>query len=513
MADTIRVTVLELQEVDCPLVLDMDDFDVDHGEWPPCWLPPSEFPYTDEQKVTLTDQHYRNAYMLRSTSAWDLMESLYGTAALNLGTPISFDPERGKMLCAKFPKYRDVDVHKMVQDFLNLDLSHEPTTNDRDRALIIDFVQWYSPFVPFDSFAGGHLMTVDDMMDRWAQPDMERQYVITKVKGDEWKSQSVFAPYRNLVEDETKSRIFHGRFLMFFEAFALWHEAARIVHRQLESGAADKLATDLLGAMRKACTEVDQKKTRGGKVSQITLAEKAKNGADGAAALVRHFDEQLRMLNREYVGQKVRDVLKEYRNIDRKITDAERKAKGEYNPVQPRRPSYGADLDDKDVLNVLKKVDAAFDMGLNIPGLSKRKIQQVRNAIREKADTDVRLSGVEQEADARLTDRDEWEHEVKRLTEIREEVGYTLQVMRERYPQECVILELRFIEEVPYGFSEHMSEQLKKRSVYLGETAYKDAHAKAIERFSDLCNLAALDTKEKARGAAGMTRTASKTRT
>lgn len=497
LPDTIVVRTLRLHEVDCPLTLEEDNYTVGVGEWPPCWLPESEgLRYSDEQKVTLADQHFRDSFKMRAVGADELMQSIYGLAgALNFGTPISFDPPRHKMLCARTLKCRDVPREELIRNFLKLDLKHGRLTTEEDRSIITGFVREYGPFIPFDAFMSKHIMDIGDMIDQWASMDMQPQLVMITSEGKERANEPVFAPYRRIEADHMmEPRHFHGKFLMFFEAFAIWHEVAAKIDASIRDGHADHAATDALRHMRAACMQAGQTEMAGGKVVRLERTQVAMPGTEGAAALVESLEERIKLLDEKYRYSKAEAVLAECKDIDRKIERAEKWSKGELERTPPTRKKravkpFAFSGEEEELVRRTMEMLANKTSG-KTDDLTRRDLQKVRETLGGMIRDDIRLTETEREAEDALIRRQSAEREATRLKTIRAAVEEALtiialedpmQELRTKYELRAEVLFRHFIEQQD---SWHIENDL-----HLTEKQHRSRREAAMRRFMDICPL------------------------
>ncbi|WP_067714069.1 hypothetical protein [Ferroacidibacillus organovorans] len=160
----------------------------------------------------------------------------------HIGYPISFDPIREVLLTGYPLTVKPKSSQEVVKAFLNLNLTYGNTASNSDRATILTFVADYGFFIPFVPLSGMNgdriyaphisIMQVREYHDSlWmafppafdpisSKATSNFDLLLHSLSGQIAKP----TPYRD-PNTLTRSR-FQTRWLYYFEAFRVWHEAA-----------------------------------------------------------------------------------------------------------------------------------------------------------------------------------------------------------------------------------------------------------------------------------------------
>ncbi|MHB1682835.1 MAG: hypothetical protein ACYCYO_08425 [Bacilli bacterium] len=441
--------------------------------------------------------------------------------ALVCGFPFSFDPVRQKLLCFREPDDRarifaksQKPIGEAVQAFLSLKLKYGPLTDDEDRQIIIEFVKEHGAFIPFqsvqDSPFGGVYVTIADIKKAWADArGWKWLNVGAKTGNREWAALTtdelsagckiIAAPYRQMRAQEGDSFPLiatplykTARFVSFFEAFAIWHEVAVKINdaihspRDPDDAHADDAVADALKTMRVACMQADQESVTGGKVVRFERTQTAKQGAEGAAALVDHLEREIALLDLNYRESLARAAMAECRGIDHKIMREKERAAGAGSPEVLTRKGYAEDVPFVERLtDEQKRLWEAAIASMGIRPETRRDMDKIKKIFGPTSQETIRTDDTQRHAYADLRKRERAEKEVVRLEAIRSEVRGTLDVMKQDDPRAAQLLELVYVEGV--------TETPAQSRMGLTEKSYRTLRTQAMAKFCKLCALETLE--------------------
>lgn len=433
----------------------------------------------------------------------------YHKPVAHIGYPVSLDPIRNMMILGYplGPKELDEEgVKKAIADFLNLALHEQGLSSESERSSLYAFAREYGLWVPFEPLSHDSKIDAELRMgaiqDEWQKLyDKFNLYFLDTPQAElegpmpDALTSSVYAPYRDHQELERSQ--YSGKWLWWPELMKVWHEAASKINVELQHEIADEAVVTLLGVLRSSCTISSQKSRRGGRLTQIEKVVQPLMGADATVVLIAHFDEKIIELDEEYQWAMAQAVLNEYREIDKKIAIAEKQARGEGNPVQPRiRKSRTFEIS-QNQLDALSNASRALKT-IQVKGIHRSTIEALREQLGMMTGERIRLDETEQNANARISWREEGEKERARLSDIKSAVEQAFSKMELTHPEYVEFLTLKFVQQKS---DEQLGEM--RPEFHLVKSKLYEVQSEALRIFAESCHLSSLTVTEKLKGKRG----------
>ncbi len=382
---------------------------------------------------------------------------------------LSFDPFHLLATWALGGLRRQCDVDEVLNAFRELKLSGGLYVTSTDREKIKSFVAEYGLFVPFTP-PGSPPSTIWNVCHRM---------------------QMYSSGYPNYEYARSE--------LGFYDLFAQWQTTETDIEKAGKQGPVSESQVEALGLMRRACMQVGQTVSAGGKSTRLERVQVPLVRAEGAAALVEKLELDLNSQNKTFRDEVLMTALQEYGKVA---------IHGELDRLKNELPTVGEyglrgivredetitkkleRLDEMTARDVTEEERNAFLSVMKKAGLDGRSMsQEIRYLLTPQSDTESFRHGKYGDNTARQAytnerRRDEIRKEIERYEYIETMVGSALQVLWEREPHEAELLQRRHVKG-ELEIDTILGMKLGKDQY--NKTPYNNLRRKALDHLNELC--------------------------